>query len=610
MVNFKKDPYMRPLSKVIAIDEDKCNNCHACIQACPVKYCNDGSGDHITLNDNLCIGCGACLKACTHGARRIVDDFQLFMRRIRSRTPMVAIVAPAVAANFPHQYLNLNGWLKSLGVRACFDVSFGAEVTIQTYLDHVKKNKPKAVITQPCPALVTYMEIYQPELLAYLAPADSPMMHTMKMIRRFYPTYQDHQFVIISPCVAKRREFDAVGIGDYNVTIQSILDHFKAEGIRLSDYEPVDYDNPPAERAVLFSTPGGLQRTAERWSPALRKVTRKIEGPEVIYEYLRHLSEMIEKGTAPVLIDCLNCEKGCNGGTATPGKDKPFDEIEHLIEERNEQMCHQYQPRGPWAQKRAAKRVVKQVMKHWAPGLYERSYENRSGSITWQEPDDRRIQEAYAKMHKHSQGDILNCSACGYGTCHGMAIAICNGLNKPENCHHYKEMVIRNYQTHNRKLGEEIMGRMDELMRLSKTQGQEYERLLADIQSVGTVTDEFKPIVKAITDIAFQTNLLALNASIEAAHAGEAGKGFSVVANEVKALAENTQSEARKIGPHAEQIVQAFKTIIAKVTQSTAHFSQTADLTEQVGRTLKEIVNRDAATEGAESEPLPASSRE
>ena len=126
------------LTKIIDVDKDKCVNCHRCISACPVKLCNDGSGDHVTVNPDLCIGCGECLRACSHEARTVIDDFDMAMRDLRSGVKMVAIVAPAVASNFPHRYLNLNGWLYSLGVDAFFDVSFGAELTVKSYLEHVK----------------------------------------------------------------------------------------------------------------------------------------------------------------------------------------------------------------------------------------------------------------------------------------------------------------------------------------------------------------------------------------------------------------------------------------------------------------------------------------
>lgn len=173
------------LSKVVNVDKDLCVNCHRCIAVCPVKYCNDGSGDHVSIHEDLCIGCGECIDACTHGARKILDDFEKALYDLKRGERIVSIVAPAVAAVFPGNYLNLNGWLKSLGVAANFDVSFGAELTIKSYLEHIKTNKPKAVIAQPCPALVSYIEIYQPELIEYLAPADSPMMHTIKMVKTF-----------------------------------------------------------------------------------------------------------------------------------------------------------------------------------------------------------------------------------------------------------------------------------------------------------------------------------------------------------------------------------------------------------------------------------------
>jgi iron only hydrogenase large subunit-like protein len=333
------------LASIIAVDKNKCVSCHACIAACPVKYCNNGSAEAVSVNSDLCIGCGSCIKACSHEARSYIDDSTAFFHDL-GNVPMVAIVAPAVAANFPNQYLRLNGWMKRSGIEAAFDVSFGAELTIKSYLEHIKANKPKMVISQPCPAIVTYIQIYQPELLDYLAPADSPMLHTIKMIKEFYPHFRNHRVAVISPCVAKKREFDETGFGDYNVTFHSIHNHFQDNHLSLTSFDEVDYDNPPAERAVLFSTPGGLLRTAEREIPEAAGFSRKIEGPHSIYNYLKKLPDTLRSGFNPLLVDCLNCEMGCNGGTGTDSSEKSPDEIEHLVEQRKHKMLQLYKEKG------------------------------------------------------------------------------------------------------------------------------------------------------------------------------------------------------------------------------------------------------------------------
>ncbi len=566
----------QPLPPVIAVDEAKCVNCHACISACPVKYCNDGSGDTIKLDHDLCIGCGQCLKACTHGARLPMDDTAALLKDAERHIPMVAIAAPAVASSFPNQYLNLNGWLASIGVEAVFDVSFGAELTIRSYLEHLKANQPKLIIAQPCPALVSYIEIYRPDLLPYLAPADSPMMHTLKMIREYYPQYRSHKLVILSPCVAKKREFVSVGIGDYNVTLHALKQHLTKHRISLHAFPKVDFANPPAERAVLFSTPGGLQRTAERWNPALRNITRKIEGPHVVYHYLDHLSAMVDKGKAPLLVDCLNCDLGCNGGTGTDMADASPDEVEFSIEERNQEMQGKHKRAGFFTAARTRRALEKMVDRYWKPGLYGRSYARNSDVQHLNKPSPAQLEAIYATMHKHKPEDRQNCSSCGYGSCDKMATAIHNGLNRPENCHHFLRTTLDEEKAHTEQ---KVRDRTRELNEIGRAQRESSQRLGSELTTVSraaeemaqTITDistsadkaraittdavekaekvvtvmeglgkaaaDISKVTDAINSISAQTNLLALNATIEAARAGALGKGFAVVANEVKELA-------------------------------------------------------------------------
>ncbi|WP_434130906.1 methyl-accepting chemotaxis protein [Sporomusa sphaeroides] len=110
------------------------------------------------------------------------------------------------------------------------------------------------------------------------------------------------------------------------------------------------------------------------------------------------------------------------------------------------------------------------------------------------------------------------------------------------------------------------------------------------VQKLGESSKQIGEIVGVIANIAGQTNLLALNAAIEAARAGEQGKGFAVVAEEVRRLAEQSQSAAQNIATILGDIQTETGIAVKAMQQGTQEVSQGAEVITVAGERFRQIV--------------------
>ncbi|MVX65996.1 chemotaxis protein [Clostridium chromiireducens] len=131
-------------------------------------------------------------------------------------------------------------------------------------------------------------------------------------------------------------------------------------------------------------------------------------------------------------------------------------------------------------------------------------------------------------------------------------------------------------------VGSESMGNMDESMKKIY----DANRLLdKSVQVANSSTKEAIDIIHLIGNIANQTNLLALNAAIEAARAGEAGKGFSVVASEIRKLADDVKTAVNSVDGIINDITKA----INKTTENAREGGQLIEESINTVKTAEDI---------------------
>ena len=111
------------------------------------------------------------------------------------------------------------------------------------------------------------------------------------------------------------------------------------------------------------------------------------------------------------------------------------------------------------------------------------------------------------------------------------------------------------------------------------------------IRGLAARTQEIGGILDVIDDVADETNLLALNAAIIAAQAGEQGKAFSVVADEIKELADRVLASTKEIGGLIRAVQEESENAIGAIEAGSESVMSGVDLSAEAGRTLEEITD-------------------
>ena len=391
--------------------KDLCRVCYTCVRECPVKAIRivDGQAEVVA---ERCIGCGNCTMVCSQGAKVYERSIDRVDRLLQGEEKVIAIVAPSYVAEFaaiPDLAL-FAGMLKKLGFEELFEVGMGADLVAEAYEKLINGKSGKGYINSDCPAIVSFIEKYHPDLIGSLTPVVSPMVATVRYLRQVLQSKA--KIVFIGPCVAKKEESDEV---DEVLTFTELRSMFTSKRIRVSNVKPAAFSLPLALKGAGFPVSRGLLQSMNLEGNHVDQRVIVAEGRVNFQEAIR---EYAAGSLGSMQLELLCCE-GCIMGPGTSPGGKKFvrrsQVLKHLYE-RIEQ----------------AEVVNKGVCAEGRQLDLSRSFKRDDQRI--QDSSEREIEKVLHQMGKFSKQDHLDCGACGYDTCLGHAKAIAQGLAEVEMC--------------------------------------------------------------------------------------------------------------------------------------------------------------------------------
>ena len=432
------------LDSIIQLDKSRCKACYSCIRACPVKAIHVRKNSVFPyIEESKCILCGTCIATCAYNAISYFDSKKDVKQLLNSDNKVVAICAPSIAGEFDDitDYRKFVKMIRLLGFSYVMEMAFGVDIIAEKYkkLTHDEFNG-KYYLTSCCPSIVALIEKLYPELIGNLVPYVSPIAASAIVARKLYGN--DLKVVHITPCVAAKKEADRnVGLAKINGVLtfkelRQLFDEFKISET-FSEYS--DFDEPLGYKGSMYPISQGFLEATGLDISLLEENTITAEGKSSIHaveQFLEH------NKTIKHNFNLFFCE-GCIMGPGTSDGGQKYMRYALVKDYINRRLSNF--DVAKWQRNLTVHSNFKELNAKFINKKYELP-----------PPSEFEIKIALNHITQRNNNKEVNCGACGFNTCKGLAHAIAQNVAIPEMCVTNSQIGNRETSHVSKRINEEL----------------------------------------------------------------------------------------------------------------------------------------------------------
>lgn len=395
----------------IGFSKSNCENCYACVRACPVhaiKVINKQS----QIIKQRCIVCGKCLSRCPQNYKFIKSEKEMAKHFIRGKSKVIASISPNFASIFGKDSNKVPTALKMLGFDYVEEVSSYSKKIVDEYEKYANKDDDKTYITSACTSVNSLIEKYYKCLVPNIIEVISPQVYHGKILKKIYG--EDTKVVYIGPCLGKKLESHDKESIDIVLTFEELIKWLNEESINLDSIEESEFDYI-SKKDRLIPITSSLTDCIENKNT--KKSIIKVDG---IKDCIKVLDEIKKGKFKNTLIEMSSCRYGCVGGSGMP-----IDGVTTYERKENLKQYATYCNQNEVYKEFEEDNVLESVATYKA---------YRAKEVLLKIPDEDRLEEILRTMGKNNIKDELNCGSCGYSTCREKAIAVYNEMAEVNMC--------------------------------------------------------------------------------------------------------------------------------------------------------------------------------